>query len=150
MSVRTRSIFCFLRSSRASSPFEASLLILNFPLHSSNRAYASAFVEKLLCHQRLICCTFLPTLHISETAAVTLNKKPSIIDFRQFMAEKVGFEPTCPGRQPHFECGSLWPLRYFSKQYSSYNILIHFIQDVNSFSWKSMCPFKDNFQEYIV
>lgn len=24
-----------------------------------------------------------------------------------YMAEKVGFEPTCPGRQPHFECGSL-------------------------------------------
>lgn len=32
------------------------------------------------------------------------------------LAEKVGFEPTCPGGQPHFECGSLWPLRYFSKR----------------------------------
>ena len=31
-----------------------------------------------------------------------------------FLAEAVGFEPTCPCGQPHFECGSLWPLRYAS------------------------------------
>ena len=31
-----------------------------------------------------------------------------------FVAEAVGFEPTCPFGQPHFECGSLRPLRYTS------------------------------------
>ena len=30
------------------------------------------------------------------------------------LAEAVGFEPTCPLGQPHFECGSLRPLRYAS------------------------------------
>ena len=30
------------------------------------------------------------------------------------MAEKVGFEPTCPCGQLHFECSSLQPLRYAS------------------------------------
>ena len=30
------------------------------------------------------------------------------------VAEAVGFEPTCPLGQPHFECGSLRPLRYAS------------------------------------
>ena len=33
---------------------------------------------------------------------------------RDWMAEAVGFEPTCPLGQPHFECGSLRPLRYAS------------------------------------
>ena len=28
------------------------------------------------------------------------------------MAQEVGFEPTCLLRQPDFESGSLWPLRY--------------------------------------
>ena len=32
------------------------------------------------------------------------------------VAEAVGFEPTCPLGQPHFECGSLRPLRYASKK----------------------------------
>lgn len=30
------------------------------------------------------------------------------------LADRVGFEPTCPCGQPHFECGSLRPLRYLS------------------------------------
>ena len=30
------------------------------------------------------------------------------------MAEAVGFEPTCPCGQLHFECSSLQPLRYAS------------------------------------
>ena len=33
---------------------------------------------------------------------------------RSDVAEAVGFEPTCPLGQPHFECGSLRPLRYAS------------------------------------
>ena len=39
-----------------------------------------------------------------------------IISFDEafLLAEKVGFEPTCPCGQPHFECGALRPLRYFS------------------------------------
>ncbi len=33
-----------------------------------------------------------------------------------FVAERMGFEPMCRGyRQPHFECGSLQPLRYLSE-----------------------------------
>ena len=35
---------------------------------------------------------------------------------RSDVAEAVGFEPTCPLGQPHFECGSLRPLRYASKK----------------------------------
>ena len=38
-----------------------------------------------------------------------IQKPAWLLDFS--MAESVGFEPTCPCGQPHFECGSLWPLR---------------------------------------
>ena len=34
--------------------------------------------------------------------------------FKALMAEAVGFEPTCPCGQLHFECSSLQPLRYAS------------------------------------
>ena len=34
--------------------------------------------------------------------------------FEALMAEAVGFEPTCPCGQLHFECSSLQPLRYAS------------------------------------
>ena len=42
------------------------------------------------------------------------NEKAALTD-GLILAEKVGFEPTCPLRQTHFECAPLWPLRYFSK-----------------------------------
>ena len=35
------------------------------------------------------------------------------------VAEKVGFEPTCPFGQNDFESFSLWPLRYFSPYFTS-------------------------------
>ena len=34
--------------------------------------------------------------------------------FKALMSEAVGFEPTCPCGQLHFECSSLQPLRYAS------------------------------------
>ena len=44
-----------------------------------------------------------------------IAKKDLRIKRKSFLlAEKVGFEPTCPCGQPHFECGALRPLRYFS------------------------------------
>ena len=43
------------------------------------------------------------------------NSLPELYQFLVGMvAEAVGFEPTCPLGQPHFECGSLRPLRYAS------------------------------------
>ena len=45
------------------------------------------------------------------------NSLPELYQFLVGMvAEAVGFEPTCPLGQPHFECGSLRPLRYASKK----------------------------------
>ena len=43
-----------------------------------------------------------------KQGAVALMRQPLV-------TETVGFEPTCPCGQPHFECGSLRPLRYISK-----------------------------------
>ena len=40
--------------------------------------------------------------------------KQIILDSPSPETEIVGFEPTCPFGQPHFECGSLQPLRYIS------------------------------------
>ena len=37
-----------------------------------------------------------------------------------FLAETVGFEPTCPCGQPDFESGSLRPLRYVSMTFLLY------------------------------
>lgn len=45
-----------------------------------------------------------------------------------FVAEAVGFEPTCPCGQPHFECGSLQPLRYVSEQFLLYNSLLLWVK----------------------
>ncbi len=44
------------------------------------------------------------------TNKIQANKKTNGANrwfFNIFLAETVGFEPTCPGGQPHFECGSL-------------------------------------------
>ena len=52
------------------------------------------------------------------------------------LAEKVGFEPTCPCGQPHFECGSLWPLRYFSMTIIIYHRIRRFARCVFAFQIK--------------
>ena len=50
---------------------------------------------------------------LHKKASPNLRCKPG-----DALAEAVGFEPTCPCGQPHFECGSLRPLRYTSIKYS--------------------------------
>lgn len=55
-------------------------------------------------------CTILQTRLKSHTIS---NKVETAWLFEK-MAESVGFEPTCPFGQLHFECSSLQPLRYAS------------------------------------
>ncbi len=59
------------------------------------------------------------------------EKKPKMGLFQGFLAEEVGFEPTCPCGQPHFECGSLQPLRYSSVY--KYSVFMHPLHDFESF-----------------
>ena len=60
-------------------------------------------------------CTFGPfplCLRFACHSRTSLAKIPPsrshiVLTGRDVLAETVGFEPTCPGGQPHFECGSL-------------------------------------------
>ena len=62
------------------------------------------------------------------------KRKPAVHDLRTAgLAEAVRFELTCPCGQPHFECGSLWPLRYASiyvnpgfPEVDAYSVLLEF------------------------
>ena len=57
------------------------------------------------------------------------------------MAEAVGFEPTCPCGQLHFECSSLQPLRYASVYKYSLLGTNHMISSQGRYDHFDTCPY---------
>ena len=62
------------------------------------------------------------------------------------MAEAVGFEPTCPCGQLHFECSSLQPLRYASMYKYSLSGTNHMISSQSRYDHFDTAPYLSQHQ----
>ena len=66
--------------------------------------------------------------------------------FKALMAEAVGFEPTCPCGQLHFECSSLQPLRYASMYKYSLSRTNHMISSQSRYDHFDTAPYLSQHQ----